>query len=326
LQALQQFAYNSADVAAARMCILQQPFLIAVLHQLLGMHGTSLPEKAVKWLHHLAQDSQQAAEQIAAQPGMLAGLARLLQPSSAPGLDLPLLTAGKHALLTIHHLVSYSTVCERAAAEPELLSSCVALLQAADRSEAAAVAVPLVLEVLLAFARSSAAGALQMVQQPAAIAALANVLSSQRAFVEPHGDKGAFAVQGLVLAVVDAVLNPEYAPITAQIVQHLQQQPQLMENMLLMATKKHPLGAATGKLFLGVALHNVQSILQLDPEAAKQIAALPAALTGLIKCLDNKDPTVRAKAEKVFIEVRKCMCQLVACSALSGLRWLCQHV
>jgi hypothetical protein len=142
------------------------------------MRGTALPEKAVKLLYELAEDSQQAAEQIAAQPGMLAGLARNLQPSSAQGLDISLLTADKFALLAIGRLTRYRTVCERAAAEPELLSALVALLQAADSSEAAAVAVPLVLEVLVEIAGSGPVGALQIVQQPGAVAALADVLSN----------------------------------------------------------------------------------------------------------------------------------------------------
>jgi hypothetical protein len=292
LQALQQFTDNSADVAAARVCIMQQPFVTAALRQLLGMRGTQLPVRTAKMLALLAQDSQQAAEQIAAQPGMLAGLARMLQPSSAQGWD----QVGKCACLAINQIISYCTVCERAAADPHLLSGLVALLLAADSSAAATAVAPAVLDVLRSFARSRAAGALQMVQQPGAVAALANVLSSQHTYL----------IQGRVVSLVQEVLNPEYAPITAQIVQHLQQSPQLIENMLLIATKKRLFAAVGGdSSLLGVALHSVLRIVQHDPEAAKQIAALPAAVTGLFKCPDNKEPIIRALAAKIINKVTK---------------------
>jgi hypothetical protein len=198
LQALQQFADNAP---AARMCITQQPLITAALRQLLDMHGTPLPQKTAKMLGLLVQDSQQAAEQIAAQPGMLAGLAHMLQPSTAQGFDL----AGNCAYLAIHRLTSYRTVCEQAAADPDLLSALVALLQAAGSSEAAAAVVSGMLEVLLSFVNSGPAAALQIVQQPGAVAALANVLSSQHSYV----------MQAKVLVLVNAVLNSQDAASTA---------------------------------------------------------------------------------------------------------------
>jgi hypothetical protein len=118
-------------------------------------------------------------------------------------------------------------------------------------------------------------------------------------------------VQRRLLALVNAVLN--HAPSTAQIVQRLQQPPELMENMLFFATKKHPLGAATGNLLLAVALHLVQRIVQHDPQAAGQIAALSAAVYALIKSLDSKDSNVQTAAGILIKEVRRGKCQLVSC-------------
>jgi hypothetical protein len=301
LQALQQFADNAP---AASMCILQQPLVTAALRQLLDMHGTPLPQKTAKLLGLLAQDSQHAAEQIAAQPGMLAGLARMLQPSTAQGFDL----AGNCAYLAIHRLTSYCTVCQRAAADPELLAALVSVLQAAGSSKAAAEVVSGVLEVLLSLAQSGPAAALQIVQQPGAVAALANVLSSQQSYV----------MQAKVLVLVNAVLNSQDADNaagTAQIVQRLQQPPQLMEHMLLIATKKRVSSAEEVSRLLGVALHLVQQILLLDPEASRQITALPAAFTALDKCLDNKEPEVRGMAGQLLsnLKLLQGVCQVLAC-------------
>jgi hypothetical protein len=87
-----------------------------------------------------------------------------------------------------------------------------------------------------------------------------------------------------------------------------------MENMLLIATKKRASSAEEVSRLLGVALHLVQQILLLDPQASRQITALPAALTALDKCLDNKEPEVRGMAGQLLSNLRVLpgVCQVLA--------------
>jgi hypothetical protein len=90
----------------------QQPSAVPTLQLLLQMHGTAMPGLAATLLSLLATAGEQAARQIAAQPGMLPALARLLQPSSWGSIEV------NFAVRTFYFLTTHGMAVQRVAAEP----------------------------------------------------------------------------------------------------------------------------------------------------------------------------------------------------------------
>uniref|UniRef100_A0A383V552 Uncharacterized protein n=1 Tax=Tetradesmus obliquus TaxID=3088 RepID=A0A383V552_TETOB len=172
----------AAQAEAARLAILQQPSALPALRQLLLMHGTALPDLAATLLLLLAAAGEQAAQQVAAQPGMLPALARLLQPSSLDSLD------HNYALETCFRLSQHSAAAQRMAAEPAVAAGLLRVLHAGSaqlsRSDISRAGAATASRAAVTLHRLAALPGITVAaeQQPSIIAVPAGLLSSSHSW------------------------------------------------------------------------------------------------------------------------------------------------
>jgi hypothetical protein len=99
-----------------RRAIVQQPTALPTLQQLLHVHDKVVPALAAGVLSYLAAAGGLVALYIAAEPGVLSGLACLMQPSSTRGAQGDLYAAYS-ATRCLYYLTGHSMVAKRIAAD-----------------------------------------------------------------------------------------------------------------------------------------------------------------------------------------------------------------
>jgi hypothetical protein len=281
------------DANPVRLQILQQTGICAALQQLLQMRNPVMPAVVAQLIGTLVLAGPQAADQIAAQPSIIAGLARLLQPSSVRASlfarDISM------AVNAIMQLSSSKVAAERLAAEPGVFAGLVGVLTA-TADEAAARAAPIASFALLQTAtKISSSRVMRMLQQqPDAIAALSDLLDSQHSH-ELQG-QALRVLHALVRALlVDSAADNAAAP---RIVKQLAGQRGMLPNLVRLLRRRLPdlQGAQQGDQEMQ-ALSLLSHIATFAGAAAKdELLATPRALPAAVRMLNNKNKTARAMA------------------------------
>jgi hypothetical protein len=295
-----------ASDAAHVLHITQQPGLLDALQQIFDNYTASTgsislaSNIAAMLLEALAASGNEAAEAVAAQPGMLPALARLLADSRPRANPAPRDTIPAfHAVDVFKRLCSSAVAAQHVAAEPAAVSGLVALLAAtrvAIREEdgtqqSIASQAKVVLLQLLGNGRGPVA---QLVlQQPGISAALAELLQSRHS---PETQKAAVAV--LTACISALVADTSDYSAARQVLQQLAAQAGCLQDVLRLLTsrsKRDDTGFISMHLlyymvFCDGATHTV----------ARRVREHPGAVTSLVKVLDSKMEKERQMAAGVF--------------------------
>jgi hypothetical protein len=296
------------DAGAARLQVLQQTGICAALQQLLQMRNPMTVALAAQLVGTLGQAGPQAADKIAAQPGIIPGLARLLQPSS----ERAACFAGDvcMAVRAIWHLSSSKVAAERLAAEPGVFAGLVGVLTATADEEAVSAAPTASFALCQTTSQISSSRVMRMLQQqPGALAALSELLNSE------HSRES----QGQALSVLHAVVRAVSADraAAARIVQQIAFQPGTLQHLvrLLRSRVSDPQGAQQDPSpeKLALCLVNYLVILggaQIDVNPKYALLITPEAIPAIVRMLDHKDKDSRALAAS-----------LLWCLSTGGCRW-----
>jgi hypothetical protein len=297
------------DANPVRLQVLQQTGICAALQQLLQIPKPWVPAVAMQLISNLGLAGPQAAEQITAQPGITAGLARLLQSSSAQASSIPGDLKGTSIAIGI---LSVSEVAaERLAAEPGIFAGLVGVLAATADPEAvrAAPAASEALWQLVVQTRSSSVVRM-LQQQPGAIAALSELLNSDHS----HESQG----QALrVLHAVVCALSTDTVAHTA-VVQQLAGQRGMLQNLVqLLRSKLHDRQSALQDN-QGMQALSLLQVALADEGAKDELLATPRIVPALARMLDSKDRSTREQAMSLLLSLMRGGCRLASVSHMSG--------
>jgi hypothetical protein len=291
---------NADDAAMLQM--VQQPGMLVTLKRMFetltaaaaaNSHAIGL---AAMLLSQLAASGPQAAEHVAAQPGMLPALALLLGDSSTT-------TAPRNAWLVFAATGAFSNLCgwgvaaRLVAAEPAAVSGLVALLSATcvavgpDGTQFSAASQARV--ALMHLAEKGEAAAAQLVlQQPGIVAALAALLQSQHS---PQTQEAGLAVLTAFVSVLIADTSDQ--PAARQVAQQLAQQHGFLQNVLRLLTSSLR-GKHDETRFNSMRL--LYNLVFYDRATARQVCELPGAVAALVKVLDSKEETEQQMTAGAF--------------------------
>lgn len=301
LRALKDLLHVVADAdAAAKLLILQQPGVLAVLRQLCDMYtsaaatsSTAVFGHAAMLLSMLARPGPQAAELITAQPGMLPALAGLLARSSA--------AKARCAFTACYAAVCFVSLCDfevsarRVAAEPAAVSGLVGLLSVADVAPVAdGGQTRVAMQAAIALVQLSGSHAQRVLQQPGIMAALACLLQHQ------HSTEAQCTGLDVLSALVTGLAAAAEAGASAAVrpvMQQLARQPGVMQDLVRLLTSRQESAIAKVRATTVNVLHY---LVFYDHATASQLVEQPAALAALAKALGSVNKDERRMAAKAF--------------------------
>jgi hypothetical protein len=289
-------APDAAQADAATLAVALQPALMPTLQLLLQMHGTAMPGRSVLLLSRLAEE-EQVAHQIAAQPGMLPALARLLQPGSLGRLDV------KCAVQTLYKLATSSMAAQIVAAEPAAAAGLLAVLRAASTACASTrlscddAATMCNAAVALHRLAALPGSTVQLEQQPDIIAMPASLLSSSYSW----GVRDT-----ALLAVLQMVQPVPSVQAGEQVLHQLAAQPGSTPGLVQLLASTP---AAEQKTVIRACyiLGRLLTWSDCSDELSRQLAADGAGVAAIVRTLKCQVAECRSRVGEVFIALAQGM-------------------